>query len=134
MRKRFFLILLGICGAVSPTQSFPKAAEYSDIVVAGPLWAHGRRRDISGEAVVCKMDADTPIYMDFDANSDVVSSAPPLALVMLTGRFSDDKKWVELAHMTIELSQDGTLLPEQDRQSVDIIGWMQSDTLCNFFQ
>lgn len=128
------LTLIWAAAFYVPTRVFPQIAEYPDIVISGQLWADGRRSDISGQAAVCNMNTDTPIYVDFDANSDIVLTAPPLALVMLTGRFSDDRAWVELAHIKIELSHNGILLPEQDHQSIDIIGWLQSDTLCNFFQ
>lgn len=128
-----FLAVILTAAFLVPTR-VPQIAEFPDIVITGQLWADGRRSDISGEAAVCNMKTDTPIYVDFDPGSDIVFTAPPLALVMLTGRYSEDRIWVEIASMTIELTHDGAALPEQDRRSVDIIGWMQSDTLCNFFQ
>lgn len=103
------------------------------VLLTGNVWADGARESIKGRAMVCNLknaDSFLSLRTGPDSTATEIAKLNGMAIVSLTGETQE--KWARTEEIVFEVAQDGNLLPEDNRGTLHITGWVHTDYLCNY--
>lgn len=127
---RNVLFAAALCTAALPAYA---AEERGVVVLSGNVWADGARSSIEGRAMICGLKGPSSflsLRTAPDRASVEIAKLGEMVIVELTGEVEDN--WAKTKTVIYEVAQDGNLLPEENRGSLSIAGWLHSDYLCNY--